>query len=63
MGCLNNMAFRHVETLFVQGRNLVPSRPAIGWRDLFTLRQPIAGVLGTSFQPWINKVSTRRKAL
>ena len=24
-------AFRHVETLFVQGRNLVPYRPAIGY--------------------------------
>jgi len=29
---LGNEAFRHVETLFVQGRNLVPNRPAIGWR-------------------------------
>ena len=26
--------FRHVETLFVQGRNLVPSRPGIGWRKV-----------------------------
>ena len=26
-------AFRHVETLFVQGRNLVSSRPAIGWLE------------------------------
>ena len=27
-----NMAFRSVETLFIQGRNLVPNTPAIGWR-------------------------------
>ena len=27
---LDYKAFRHVETFFVQGRNLVPSRPAIG---------------------------------
>ena len=26
-------------------------------------RQPIAGLLGTSFLPWTNKVSTCRKAL
>jgi len=59
----NNKAFRHVETLFVQGRNLVPSRPFIGSRGLFTFRQPIAGLLGTRFLPWTNKVSTCRKAL
>ena len=40
-------AFQHVETLFVQSRNLVPSRNAIGWQSLFTFRQPIAGLLGT----------------
>ena len=39
-------AFWRVETLFIQGRNLVPSRPAIGWWGLFTFRQPIAGLLG-----------------
>ena len=38
-------AFRQVETLFVQGRNLVPSKPAIGWRALFTFRQPIVEIL------------------
>ena len=27
-------AFRHLETLFVQCRNLVPSRPGIGWRKV-----------------------------
>ena len=27
-------AFRHVETLFIQGGNLVPSRPVIGWRKV-----------------------------
>ena len=37
----NYKAFRRVETLFVQGRNLVPSRPAIGWRRLFTFHQPL----------------------
>ena len=26
-----NTTFRHVETFFVQGRNLVPNRSAIGW--------------------------------
>ena len=56
-------AFRHVETLFVQGRKLVLSRPAIGWPKVNKPRQPIAGLLGTSFLPWTNKVSTCRKAL
>ena len=40
--------------------NLVPSRPAIGQRGLFTFRQPIASLLGTRFLPWTN---TTRKAL
>ena len=40
-------AFRHVETLFAQYRNLVPSRPGIGWRGLFTFRQLIGGLQGT----------------
>ena len=56
-------AFRHVETLSVQGRNLVPTRLAIGWRGLFTFCQPIASLLGTRFLPWMSKVSTCRKAL
>jgi len=56
-------AFRHVETVFVQGKNLVPSRPAIGWQVLFTYRQPIEGLLGTRFPPWTKKVSTYRKAI
>ena len=60
---LSNKALLHVETLFVQGRNLLPSMPAIGWRGLFTSRQPIAGLLGTRFLPWTNKVFTCRKAL
>ena len=57
------MAFRHVETLFGQGRNLVPNRPAIGWQKINNFHQPIAGMLGTRFLPWTNKVSTCRKAL
>ena len=40
-------AFRHVETLFSQGRNFVPSRPAIGWRKVNKPCQPI-----TRFLPW-----------
>ena len=54
---------QYIETLFVQGRNLVPSRTAIGWRGLFTFRQPLTVLLGTRFLPWTNKVSTCRKAL
>ena len=57
----SNKAFRHAETLFIQGRPLVPNRPAIGGQGLFTLHQPIAGLLGIRFLPWTNKVSTRRK--
>ena len=51
-------AFRHIETLFVQGRNLVPSMSAISCRGLFTFRQPLASMLCTRFLPWTNKVST-----
>ena len=58
-----NKAFQHVETLFVQGRNLVPSRPAISGQDLFTFRPPIADLLGARFLLWTNKVSTCWKAL
>ena len=58
-----NKAFQLVETLFIQGRNLVPTRPAIGWRGLFTFHRPIAVLLGTRFLPWTNKVSACRKAL
>ena len=36
---MNYKAFRHVPTLFVQGRNLVPSRPAIGRRKVNKARQ------------------------
>ena len=56
-------AFRHFQTLLIQSRNLVPSRHAISWRGLFTFHQPIAGLLGTKFLPWMNKVSTCRKDL
>ena len=56
-------AFRHVETLLVRGRNLVASRPTIGWRGLFTFHQLIACLLGTKFLPGTNKVSTCRNAL
>ena len=38
---LRNKAFWHVETLFVQGKNLVPSRPASGSRGLFSFRRAI----------------------
>ena len=58
----SNKAFRH-QTLFVHGRYLVPSRPAIGWRGLFTFRQPIAGLRGTKFLPWKSKFSSFRKVL
>ena len=44
---LLNKTFRHVETLFVQSRNLVTSRPVIGSQSLFTFHQSIAGLLGT----------------
>ena len=47
-------AFPYVETLFVQGRNLVPSRPAIGWRKVNKSHPPTAGLLGTRFLPWTN---------
>ena len=50
-----------VETLFVQGRNIVPSKLVIGEQGLFNFRQPI--LLGTRFLPWTNKVSMCRKAL
>ena len=56
-------AFRHVETLFVQGIKLVPRRLAIDWRKVNNFCQPIAGLLGTRFIPWTNKVCTCRKAL
>ena len=56
-------AFVHVETLFVQGRKIVPSRPTIGWRKVNKPCQPISGLLGTRFLPWTNKVSTCRNAL
>ena len=58
-----NKAFRRVETLFVQGRSLASSRPAIGWRKVNKPRQAIAVMLGTSFLPWTNTVTTCRKAL
>ena len=60
---INNKASRHVETLFIQGRNFVPSRPAIGWWKVNKPHQPIADLLGTRFLPRTNKVSTCRKGL
>ena len=48
---------------FVQGRNLVPSRPDIGCRKVNKPCQLIAGLLGTRFLPRTDKVSTCRKAL
>jgi len=56
-------AFQQVETLFIQGKNLVPSRLVIGKHDLFTFRQPIAGLLGTRFLPWTNKCGRRKVIL
>ena len=42
-------AFRRVEIVFVQGRNLVPSRLAIGWWKVNKPRQPIAGLFVQAF--------------
>ena len=56
-------AFRQVETLFVQGRNLVPSRLGISWLKVNKPCQPKTSLLGTRFLPWTNKVSTCRMAL
>ena len=42
-------AFRHVETLFVQGRNLYLSSLLLDAQGLFTFRQPIARLQGTDF--------------
>ena len=41
--------FRHVETLFVQGRNLYLAGLLLIVQGLFTSRQPIAGLQGTGF--------------
>ena len=46
---LSYKAFRHVETSFVQGRNLYLAGLLLVIQDIFTLRQPIAGLLGTGF--------------
>ena len=42
-----NKAFRHVETLFVQGRNLYLAGLLLVTQDLFTFRQPIADLQGS----------------
>ena len=55
----NFKAFRHVEILFVQGRNLVPRKPGIGWWNVNKPCKTLAGLLGTR----TNKVSTCLKAL
>ena len=44
-----NKAFRRVETLFVQGRNLYLAGLLLVVQGLFTFRQPIADLQGTSF--------------
>jgi len=44
-------AFRHIETLFVQGRNLHLAGLLLVIQGLFTFRQPIAGLQGTDFYP------------
>ena len=46
---LINKAFRHVETLFIQGRNLYFVGLLLVIHGLFTFRQLIAGLQGTSF--------------
>ena len=46
---VNYKAFRHVETLFVQGRNLYLADLLLVIQGLFTFRQPIAGLQGTDF--------------
>ena len=55
--------FRHVETSFVQGRNLYLAGLLLVIQGLFTFRKPIPGLLGTRFLPWTNEVCTCRKAL
>ena len=42
-------AFRHVETLFIKGRNLHLAGLLLVILGLFTFRQPIAGLQGTGF--------------
>ena len=60
----SNKVFRHVETSFVQGRNLYLVGLLLVIQGLFTFRQPIAGLQSTDrILPWTNKVSTCRKAL
>ena len=55
-------AFRHVETLFVQGRNLYLAGLILVLQGLFTFRQPIAGLQGTDF--YLGRIKfLRRKAL
>ena len=64
--CRFYKAFRHVQTLFVQGRNLVPSRPAIGWWKVNKPCQPITRfvyITATNSRLAWYKVSTCRKAL
>ena len=39
-----NKAFRHVQTLFVHGRNLYLAGLLLVIQRLFTFRQPIAGL-------------------
>ena len=45
------------------GRNLYLAGLLLVIQGLFTFSKPIAGVLGTRFLPWTNKVSTSRKGL
>ena len=42
-------AFRHVETLLIQSRNLYLAGLPLVIQALFTLRQPVAGLQGTGF--------------
>ena len=54
-------AFRHVETLFFQGRNLYLAGMLLVVQVLFTFRQPIAGLQGRGFYlGWIKFVHVKR---
>ena len=56
--------FRHVETLFIEGRNLqVPNRPAIGYTRFIYFPLTISRPGRYRFLPRTNKVCTCRKAL
>ena len=57
--CARNKAFRHIETLFIQGNAFILPGPLSVGRIASTNSGP--GQIKTL--PWMNKVSTCRKAL